>query len=64
MCHPLQPILATGGTAISKVNAKYPPLSYPSLGGAVIANYAVGNGGSTDLVNPTQYKFGAYSLWD
>ena len=34
------------------------------MGGAVIANYAVGNGGNPDLVNPTQYKFGAYSLWD
>ena len=55
---------ATLGTSIAKINAKCPLLSYPSLGGAVIANYAGGVGGSTDLVNPTQYKFGAYSLWD
>ena len=32
---------ATGGAAIPKINGKYRPLSYPSLGGAVIANYAV-----------------------
>ena len=55
---------ATAGGAIPKINGKYPPLFFPSLGGAVIANYAVGNGGSTDLVNPTQYKFGSYSLFD
>ena len=30
----------------------------------MIANYSVGIGGSTDLVNPTQYKYGAYSLFD
>ena len=55
---------ATAGNNIPKMNAKYPPLSFPSLGGAVIANYAVGNGGSTDFVNPTRDKFGAYSLFD
>ena len=40
---------ATAGTAIGKINGKYPPLSYPSLEGAVIANYAVDNGDSTSL---------------
>ena len=30
----------------------------------MIANYSVGIGGSTDLVNPTQYKYGAYSLFN
>ena len=53
---------ATADNNIPKRNGKYPPLSFPSLGGAVIANYTVGN--STDLMNPTQYKFGAYSLFD
>ena len=33
---------ATGGTAIQRLNAKYPPLSYPSLGGAIVANFATG----------------------
>jgi len=44
------------------VNGKYPPLYYPSLGGAVVANYAMGN--TADLVNPTETKFGAFSLFD
>ena len=43
-------------------NEKYPALTYPSLGSAIIANYAMGN--STDLRNPTEYKFGAYILWN
>jgi len=43
-------------------NGKYPTLNYPSLGGAIVANYAMGS--STDLVNPTEYKFGAYSLFN
>ena len=38
------------------------PLCYPSLGGAVIANYAMGS--SVDITNPTESKFGAYSLFD
>ena len=34
------------------VNDKYAPLHYPSLGGAVFANYPMGN--TADLVNPIQ----------
>ena len=52
---------ATGGTPIQRLNGKYPPLSYPSLGGTVVANYARGVNGTNDLKNPTQYKYGAYS---
>ena len=50
----------TSGAAMSKINCKYPPMNFSSLGGAVVASYAVGD--CTDLINPTQYKFGAYSL--
>ena len=50
------------GNGSYKINGKYPTLNYPSLGGAVIANYVMGS--NTDLVNPTEYKFGAYSLFN
>lgn len=43
-------------------NGKYEPLRFPSLGGAVVANYAMGSG--VDGKNPTETKFGSYSLFD
>ena len=49
-------------SAANQVNGKFKPLFYPSLGGAVIANYAMGS--STDTTNPTESKFGAFSLFD
>ena len=52
----------TGTSGRSKINGKFESLKYHSLGGAIVANYTMG--GETDLVNPTQYKYGAYSLWD
>ena len=53
---------ATAGGGSYQLNGKYPALTYPLLGGASIANYAMGT--STDLKNPTEYKFGACSLFD
>ena len=53
---------ALGGGGTYQFNGKYPTLNYPSLGSAVIANYAMGS--NTDIKNPTEYKFGAYSLWN
>ena len=53
---------ALGGGGTYQFNGKYPATTYPSLGSAVIANYATGS--NTDLKNPTEYKFGAYSLFN
>ena len=49
-------------SAGNQVNGKFKPLYYLSLGGAVIANYAMGS--STDTTNPTECKFGAFSLFE
>ena len=46
----------------NQVNGKLKPPYYPSPGGADIANYAMGS--SVDITNPTESKFGAYSLFD
>ena len=46
----------------TQLNGKMKPIYCPSLGGAVIANYAMGS--SVDITNPTESKFGAYSLFD
>ena len=51
-------------TELLSNKCKVSSMNFLSLGGAVIANYAVGVGGSTDLVNPSQYKYGAYRLFD
>jgi hypothetical protein len=40
-------------------NGKYPTMNYPSLGGAIIANYAMGS--NTDVVNPTESTRGSSS---
>ena len=46
----------------NQLNGKLPPLYYPSLGSAVVANFAMGS--SVDTTNPTLSKFGAYNLFD
>ena len=52
----------TAGAAMTKINCKYPSMNFPSLGGAIVANYAIGD--DDDHINPTQYMFGAYSMFD
>ena len=44
------------------VNGKYEPMTYADLGSAVIANFGMTS--YVDNVNPTENKYGAYSLTD
>ena len=52
----------TTANATYRSNGKYPALAYPSMSGAVVANYAMGS--NTVIKSPTEYKFGAYSQWN
>ena len=47
---------------VTIVNGKYGRLNYADLGSAVIANYSMTS--YVDNVNPTENKYGAYSLTD